>query len=76
MVPLLSLVTLSHNVIKEKLTELIEHTVKREGSLYLAYYEKRPFSLLNNLKHIICGRVRKCEHFATYSFCESMLWHK
>ena len=35
--------TLPHNLIKEKLTELIEQTINREGSLYLACNEKRAF---------------------------------
>ena len=32
--------TLPHNLIKEKLTELIEQTLNREGSLYLACNDK------------------------------------
>ena len=32
--------TLPHNLIKEKLTELIEQTFNREGSLYLACNDK------------------------------------
>ena len=32
-----------HNLIKDKLTELIEHTFNREGSLYLACNDKNPF---------------------------------
>ena len=35
--------TLPHNLIKEKLTELIEQTFKREGSLYLACNDKNAF---------------------------------
>ena len=35
--------TLPHNLIKEKLTELIEQTFNREGSLYLACYDKKAF---------------------------------
>ena len=35
--------TLPHNLIKEKLTELIEHTVNREGSIYLACNDKNAF---------------------------------
>ena len=35
--------TLSHNLIKEKLTELIEQTFNREGSLYLACNDKNAF---------------------------------
>ena len=35
--------TLSHNLIKEKLTELLEQTFKREGQLYLVCNEKHAF---------------------------------
>ena len=35
--------TLSYNLIKEKLTELIEQTFNREGSLYLAGNDKNAF---------------------------------
>ena len=38
--------TLSHNVIKEKLTELIEQRFNREESLYLAL-------------NIVCGHARE-----------------
>ena len=49
--------TLPHNLIKEKLTELIEQTFNREGSLYLACNENCAFLLLNNLNNISCGHV-------------------
>ena len=52
--------TLPHNLIKEKLTELIEQTYNREGSLYLACDDKNAFLLLNKLNDINCGHVRKC----------------
>ena len=52
--------TLPHSLIKDKLTELIEQLFNREGSLYLACYDKMPFLLLNNLNDINCGDVRKC----------------
>ena len=35
--------TLPHNLIKKNLTELIEQTFNREGSLYLAYNDKNAF---------------------------------
>ena len=35
--------TLPHNLIKETLTEFIEHTLNRESSFYLACNEKRAF---------------------------------
>ena len=53
--------TLLHNLIKEKLTELIEQTFNREGSLYVACNDKNAFFLLlNNLIDINCDHVRKC----------------
>ena len=53
--------TLPHNLIKEKLTELIEPLFNREGSLYLACNNKNAFFLLlNNQNDINCGHVRKC----------------
>ena len=51
---------LPHNLIKEKLTELIEQTFNREDSLYLACNDKNAFLLLNNLNDINCDHVRKC----------------
>ena len=56
--------TLPHNLIKEKLTELIEQPFNREGSLYLACNDKNAFLLLNNLNAIKCGHVRKCVMFS------------
>ena len=52
--------TLPHNLIKEKLTELIEQTFNRGGSLYWACNDKNACLLLNNLNDINCGHVRKC----------------
>ena len=49
--------TLPHNLIKEKLTELIEQTFNIDGSFYLACNDKMPFLLLNNLNDINCGHV-------------------
>ena len=43
MISLLSIYTLPHNLIEEKLTELIEQIFNREGSLYLACNDKMPF---------------------------------
>ena len=47
-------ITFPLNLIKEKLTEFIEPTFN------LACKQKHTFSLLNNIKDIICGHVRKC----------------
>ena len=55
--------TLPHNIIKEKLTELIEQTFKtfktRAHFIWLVMI-KIPFLLLNNLNDINYGHVRKC----------------
>ena len=48
-----------HNPIKENLTELIEQTYNREGSFHWLGMRKVHFSLLNNLKDLNCGHVRK-----------------
>ena len=53
------LTTLPHNLIKDNLTELIGQTYNKECSLYLACNEKHAFLLLNNLKDLNCGHVRK-----------------
>ena len=48
--------TWPYYLIKEKLTELIEQTFNREGSLYLACIDENTFFLLlNNLNDINCG---------------------
>ena len=53
--------TLPHNLIKEKLTELIKQAFNREGSLDLACNDKNAFFLLLiKLNNINCGHVRKC----------------
>ena len=42
--------TLPHNLIKEKLLDLIERTFyKKEGKLYLACNDKKVFSLLQTI---------------------------
>ena len=52
--------TLPYNLVKGKITELIEQTFNRVGSLYVACNEKRVFFfLLNNLKDLNCGHNRK-----------------
>ena len=46
-----------HNLIKEKLTELIKQTFNREGSLFLACNDKNAFFTSEKPKR---GHVRKC----------------
>ena len=50
--------TLPHNIIKDKLIDLIERTFHREGSPYLACYDRVAFLLQKNLKNIMHGRVK------------------
>ena len=52
--------TLPHNLIKEKVTELIEQTFNREGSPYLACNDKNTFFTSEQPKRYKCGHVRKC----------------
>ena len=50
--------TLPHNLIKDKLIDLIERTFQREGSPYLACNDRNAFLLKKNLKNIMHGRVK------------------
>ena len=50
--------TLPHNLIKDKLIDLIERTFQREGSPYLACNDRMLFLLQKNLKNIMHGRVK------------------
>ena len=50
--------TLPHNLIKDKLIDLIERTFQREGSPYLACNECNAFLLQKNLKNIMRNRVK------------------
>ena len=57
--------TLTHNLIKEKLTELIEQTFNREGSLYLVCNDKNSFFTSEQPKRYklwsyqkMCGALR------------------
>ena len=49
--------TLPHNLIKDKLIDLIERAFQREGSPYLACNNRNAFLLQKNLKNIIHCRV-------------------
>ena len=50
--------TLPHNLIKDKLIDLIERTFQREGSPYLACSDRNAFFTSKNLKNIMHGRVK------------------
>ena len=52
--------TLTHNLIKEKLINLIEWTFKRKGSPYIACNENRLSSLLETQNDINFGLVKTC----------------
>ena len=51
--------TFPHKLIKDKLIDLIERTFQREGSPYLACYDRNAFLLQKNLKNIMQG-MSKC----------------
>ena len=67
------LITLPHNLIKEKLTGLIEHTFNREGSLYLACNEKRAFFTSEQPKR--CKRHRH-RHRHNFIHLDQQVVHK
>ena len=51
--------TLAHNLIKDKLIDLIERTFQKEGSPYLARNDRNAFLLRKkNLKIIMLGHVK------------------
>ena len=50
--------TLPHNLIKDKLIDLIERTFQREGSITLHVVTEMHFLLQKNLKNIMHGRVK------------------
>ena len=52
--------TLPHNLIKEKLINLIEWTFKREGSPYMPVAKDRLSSLLKTQNDINFGPVKTC----------------
>ena len=58
--------TLSHNLIKEKLTELIEQTFNRGGSLYLACNDKSAFFTFEQPKQYklwLCQKMCDALHY-------------
>ena len=50
--------TLPPNLIKDKLIDLIEITIQREGSSYLAWNDRNEFLTFEQPKHIIHGLVK------------------
>ena len=56
--------TLPHNLIKEKLTDLIEQTFNREGSLYLACNDKNAFFTSEQPKRYkLCQKMCDALHY-------------
>ena len=54
--------TLPHNLIKEKITELIEQTFNREGSLYLACNDKNAFFTSEQpIRYELWSRQKMCD---------------
>ena len=52
--------TLTHNLIKDKLIDLIERTFNREGSSYLACNNRNTFFTLENPKKYHAWFLSKC----------------
>ena len=61
--------TLLHNLIKDKLVDLIKRTFQREGSLYIACNDKYAFFTYDAVQSeiIIYGLVRKCVKLSPFS---------
>ena len=59
--------TLPTNLIKDKLVDLIERIIQREGSLYIACNDKHAFSPLMQLEITIYGLVRRCVKLSPFS---------
>ena len=60
--------TLPHNLIKDKLVDLIiERTFQREGSLYIACNDRNAFFTSMQSEIIIYGLVRKCVKLSPFS---------
>ena len=59
--------TLPHNLIKDKLIDLIERTFQREGSPYLACNDRNALLLQKNLKYIMHGHVKM--YVMRWPFC-------
>ena len=58
--------TLPHNLIKEKLTEFIEQTYHRQGSLYLACNDKNVFFTSEQLKRYKLWSCQKMRYALLY----------
>ena len=52
--------TLPHNLVKDKLVNLIERIFQREDSYYIACNDRDAFSSLMHLEIIIYGLARTC----------------
>ena len=57
--------TLPHNLIKDKLVDLIERTFQREGSLYIACNDRNAFFTSDAVRN---GLVRKCVKLSPFSW--------
>ena len=69
--------TLPHNLIKDKLIDIIERTFQREGSPYLACNDRNAFFTLEKPKNIMVGHVKmvRCtDLFARQHFYS--IWHQ
>ena len=58
--------TLPHNLIKEKLINLIEWTFNREGSLYIAYNERQAF--------FTSGDTKRYKLWSCQNVCEALIY--
>ena len=59
--------TLPDNLIKDKLIDLIERTFQREGSPYLAYYDRNAFFTLEK-------RTKKYHAWSCQNVCDALIF--
>ena len=59
--------TLPHNLIKNKLVDLIDRICQSEGSLYIACNDRHVFFTSEAVKITVYGLVRKCAKLSPFS---------
>ena len=59
--------TLPHNLIKDKLVDLIERIFQREGSLYIVCNDKSAFFTSDAARNYNYGLVKKCVKLSPFS---------
>ena len=64
--------TLPHNIIKEKLTELIEQTFNREGPLYLACNDKKGLFVMIKKAFFTSEQPKRYKLWSCQKMCDAL----